>query len=75
MQLSPEKNTPLASARMSLTYKILAANKIGTQSISMGKVGAKDVKRLALIISGTKSNLLLRTKTSIAVSKIYAIDK
>jgi hypothetical protein len=48
---------------------------MGSQSMSIGKGGAKDVKRVALIISGTKSNLLLMTNTSNAVNTIYAIDK
>lgn len=74
-QLSPENNNFLASARISLTYKILATNKIGIQSTSIGKTGKNELKRLALTKRGKTSNDRRMTKTSIAVKIIYAIDK
>jgi hypothetical protein len=73
--LSPENNNLLASAKISLTYKILATNKIGIQSTSIGKTGKNELKRLALTKRGNISNDLLMTNTSIAVRIIYAIDK
>ena len=74
-QLSPEKINLLASPKISLTYNILAANKIGSQSTSIGNGGKNELNKLALIIIGTMSKDLLMMNTSIAVSTISAIAK